>query len=45
VYDHSFDGITSSAVIETTENKNVVLHNYASLGMDWSKNMTVWLKK
>lgn len=45
VYDHSFDGITSSAVIETTENKNVVLHNYASLGMDWNKNMTVWLKK
>lgn len=45
VYDHSFDGITSSAVIETTENKKVVLHNYATVGMDWNKNMTVWLKK
>ena len=45
VYDHSFDGITSSAVIETTENKKVILHNYATVGMDWNKNMTVWLKK
>ena len=45
IYDHSFDGITSSAVIETTENKKVVLHNYATVGTDWNKNMTVWLKK
>ena len=45
IYDHSFDGITSSAAIETTENQKVILHNYATVGMDWNKNMTVWLKK
>lgn len=45
VYDHSFNGIASSAVIETTENQKVVLHNYATVGTDWNKNMTVWLKK
>ena len=45
VWGHSFDGIASSAVIETTENQKVVLHNYATVGTDWNKNMTVWLKK
>ena len=45
VWGYSFDGIASSAVIETTENQKVVLHNYATVGTDWNKNMTVWLKK
>ena len=45
VWGHSFDGIASSAVIETTENQKVLLHNYATVGTDWKKNMTVWLKK
>ncbi len=45
VYGHSFEGITSSATIESKDNVKVSLYNYASLGMDWSQNMTVWLKK
>ena len=45
IYDYSFEDITSSAVIETTENQKVVLCNYATIGTDWNKNMTVWLKK
>ena len=44
VYNHSFEGITSNAVIENTDKKMVELHNYASVGGDWSKKMTVWLK-
>ena len=45
ICDHSFEGITSSATIGSADNAKVKLHNYASVGTDWTKNMTVWLKK
>jgi DUF1680 family protein len=42
---HSFDGIESSAIIKSTDGTEAHLHNYASVGVDWTAEMTVWLKK
>ena len=40
-----FEGIRSSASIKSTDGTEVLLHNYATVGVDWTKEMTVWLKK
>jgi DUF1680 family protein len=42
---YSFDGIKSSAIIKSTDGTEAHLHNYASVGVDWTAEMTVWLKK
>ena len=45
ISEYSYDGIASRAIIKTSNEKEVELSNYAQVGIDFSKNMTVWLKK
>ena len=40
-----FDKMSISTVIKTEEGKEIKLSNYATVGLDWKKNMTVWLKQ
>ena len=38
-------GIKSSAEALSSDKSTILLQNYATAGMDWTKKMTVWLKK
>lgn len=42
---YQFEGISSSAYIKAASGEEIEISNYASVGMDWSKALTVWLKK
>ena len=43
--EYGYEGITSHASLSDINDNSVRLYNYASVGIDWSKKMTVWLKR
>ena len=45
ISEYGYEGIQSHASLSDTNNNSVRLYNYASVGIDWSKKMTVWLKR
>ncbi len=45
ICDYRFEGITSSATLKSKDGAESTLRNYSSVGVDWSLDMTVWLKK
>ncbi len=45
ISEYGYEGIQSRASLLDINNNSVRLYNYASVGIDWSKKMTVWLKR
>ncbi len=42
---YKYENLAASATVKTADGRNVKIANYASLGGDWKKTLTVWLKK
>ncbi len=42
---YKYKDLTASATVKTADGHEVGITNYASLGADWKKPLTVWLKK
>ena len=45
ISEYGFEDITSHVMVSDINDNSVRLYNYASVGIDWSKKMTVWLKR
>ena len=43
--EYGFEDITSHVMVSDINDNLIKLYNYASVGIDWSKKMTVWLKR